>query len=102
KLAGRPPCRHVRYVALFGCQVAGHEVDRLGEVLPRAGHTLHVRLTAEFAFGADLARDARHLGGERAQLVDHRVDRRLQLEDLALDVEGTLLTHVAIGHRYAD
>ena len=35
-------------------------------------------------FGADLARDARHLGGERAELVDHRVDGVLQLEDLAL------------------
>ena len=28
----------------------------------------HDGLAAELAFGADLARDARHLGGERAQL----------------------------------
>ena len=34
-------------------------------------------LAAERALGADLARDARHLGGERAQLIDHRVDRAL-------------------------
>ena len=42
------------------------------------------RLAAELAFGADLARDARHLGGEAVELVDHRVDGVLQLEDLAL------------------
>ena len=29
-------------------------------------------LTAELALGADLARDARDLGGEGAQLIDHR------------------------------
>ena len=44
----------------------------------------HLGLAAELALGADLARHARHLGGERVQLVDHRVDRVLELEDLAL------------------
>ena len=39
----------------------------------------------------DLARDARHLGGERAQLVDHGVDRLLELEHLAADVDRDLL-----------
>ena len=41
-------------------------------------------------FGADLARDARDLGGERAQLLDHRVDGFLQLQDLAADVDRDL------------
>ena len=71
---------------------------RLGEVLPRAGDALHVGLAAELAFGADFARDARHFGGERAELIDHRVDRVLQLEDLALHVDGDLLRQVAVGH----
>ena len=35
--------------------------------------------------------------GERAELVDHRVDGVLQLEDLALDVDGDLLGEVAVG-----
>ena len=35
------------------------------------------------AFRADLARHARHFAGEGAQLVDHRVDGLLQLQDLA-------------------
>ena len=38
-----------------------HAVDRVGEVLPRAGHALYLRLTAELALGADLARHARDL-----------------------------------------
>ena len=58
---------------------------------------VHVGLAAELAFGADLARHARHLRGERAQLVDHRVDGVLQLQDLALDVDGDLLRQVAVG-----
>ena len=36
-------------------------------------------LAAQLAVGADLARDARHLGGEGVQLVDHRVEGLLQL-----------------------
>ena len=61
-------------------QVAGHGVHGVGQVLPRAGDALHVGLAAELAFGADLARHARHLGGERRELVHHRVDGVLQLE----------------------
>ncbi len=58
---------------------------------PHAGDALHLRLAAELALGADLARHARDLGGERRELVDHRVDRVLELEDLALDVDRDLL-----------
>src|ERR1700682_5007590 len=43
---------------------AGHEVDRVGQVLPRPGHPLHVGLTAKLAVGAHLAGHARHLRGE--------------------------------------
>ncbi len=37
----------------------------VGEVLPRAGHALDLGLAAELALGADFARDARDLVGER-------------------------------------
>jgi hypothetical protein len=33
-------------------QVAGHRVNRIRQVLPRAGHALHVGTTAELAFRA--------------------------------------------------
>jgi hypothetical protein len=35
----------------------------------------------KLAVGADLARDTRHFRCERVELVHHRVDRVLQLED---------------------
>ncbi len=88
-------------------QVAGHRVDAVGQVLPGAGDALHLGLAAELAFGADLARDARHLGGERAELIDHRVDRlggaqELALQRLAVDLERHRLRKVALRHRADD
>src|SRR5881396_3374965 len=47
----------------------------------------HVGLAAELALRADLTRNASDLGSERRELIDHRVDRVLELEDLALDVD---------------
>ncbi len=48
-------------------EVAGHGVHRVGEVLPRARHTLHLGLAAQLAFGAHLARHPRHFRGEGAR-----------------------------------
>ena len=56
-------------------QRLGELVDVVGQALPHAGDALDLRLAAELPFGADLLRDARHLGGEGRELVDHRVDR---------------------------
>src|SRR6185503_17519345 len=63
-------------------QVTGHEIHVIGEILPRTGHTFHIRLTAELSFGAYFFGNAGNFGGERVQLIDERVDRVLQLEDL--------------------
>ena len=63
---------------------------------------VHLGLAAELALGADLARDARDLGGEAVELIDHRVDGVLELEDLALDVDGDLLRQVAVRDRGRD
>src|SRR5205807_4435732 len=68
-------------------EVGSELVDLLGEVLPCPGRTRHAGLTAEAAFGTDLARHTGDLAGEAVQLVDHAVDRVLQLEDLAANVE---------------
>ena len=54
------------------------------------------RLTAEFAFGANFAGDAGDFRGERIELIHHRVDGVLQLEDLALHVDRDLLRQVAV------
>src|SRR5207302_1562391 len=79
-----------------------HDVDVVGEVLPDAAHADNLGLTPQPAFGADLAGHARHLVGERVELVDHRVDRLLELEDLAPDVDRDLFRKVALLDRGGD
>jgi hypothetical protein len=86
-------------VADLAGQVAGHRVDAVGQVLPGAGDAAHLRLAAELAFGADLARHARHFAGEGVELVHHRVDGVLQLENFAAHVDRDLLRQVAVGDR---
>ena len=48
-------------------------------------------LSAELAFRPHFAGHACHFGGERAELIDHRVDGVFQLEDFALHIDGDLL-----------
>jgi len=62
----------------------------------------HLSLAAEFAFGADLAGHARHFRRKAIELIDHRIDGVLQLEDFALHVNGNLFGEVAIGNRRRD
>ena len=57
--------------------------------------TRNERLTAELAFGADLAGHTRDFGGEGVQLVDHGVDGFLQLQDLALHIDRDFARQVA-------
>ena len=89
--------RHLRDVADLRGEVRRPSVHGVGEVFPRAGDAANLRLTAEPSFGADFARDARHLAGERVELIDHRVDRVFQLENLAAHVDRDLLRKVAVG-----
>ena len=94
---------HVGDVAHLAGQVAGHAVDGVGQVLPRAGDALHLGLAAELAFGAHFAGHAGHFRGERAELIDHRVDRLGGAQELALqravvDFQGHRLRQIALGH----
>src|SRR6185437_13036076 len=89
-------------IADLGGEVRGHEVDVVGEILPGAGDLRHFGLAAELALGADLARHARHFGGERIELVDHRVDGILEFENFAFDVHGDLARQVAARDRRGD
>src|SRR5439155_1283351 len=94
--------RHLGDVADLRRQVARHRIDALGEVLPGAGDAEHIGLTAEPPLGADFARDARHFAGEGVELVDHGVERFLQLKDFAADVHRDLAREVAAGYRRRD
>src|SRR5690606_12852178 len=79
-----------------------HRVHVVGEVRPGAGDAGHLGLAAELALGADLARHAGDLRGEAVELVDHRVDGVLELQDLALRIDRDLARQVALGHRGGD
>ena len=56
------------------------------------------RLAAQDSLGAYLARHAGHFARERVELLHHRVDGVLQLEDLAARVDGDLARQVAERH----
>ena len=83
-------------------QVAGQLVDVLRQPLPGAGHALDLGLAAKPSLAADLPRDAGDLGGEGRQLVDHRVDGGLQLQDLPARVDVDPLRQVALGDGSGD
>src|SRR5262249_11022689 len=76
-------------------QVAGHRVDVVGQIFPHAGDAFDLRLAAQLALGADVARHARDLGHDRRSPSKHGVNRVVELEDLALDVDGDLAGEVA-------
>ena len=78
-------------------QVAGHRIDAIGQILPDAGDAFHVRLAAQFAFGADFARDAGDFGGEGVELIDHGVDGVFQLENFAADIDRDFAGKIAVG-----
>ena len=64
---------------------------------------LDLGLAAELALGADLARDARDLGGEATSSWSTIVlIVFFELEDLALRVDGDLLRQVAVRDRGRD
>ena len=99
QVAVRDRRRHFRDVSHLAGQVAGHRVHRVGQILPGAGHALHFRLAAELPFRSDFARHARYFRRERAELIDHRVDRVLQLQNFALHIDGDLLRQIAVRDR---
>src|SRR5262249_27412647 len=64
-----------------------------------SGDAWDLRLAAELAFGADFACDARDFRGKAVELVDHRVDGVLELQNLAFYVDGDLVREVAARDR---
>ncbi len=92
----------VRDVADLVGEVVRHLVDRVGEAAPGPRRARDLRLPAEAAFAADLAGDAGDFVGERGQLVDHRVQGGLELQDFAARVDVDLLREVTRGDGRGD
>jgi hypothetical protein len=78
------------------------KVHGIREVLPGAGNARHHRLSAE-APSVPTSRATRVTSeANDAQLIDHRVDGILELQDLAAHIDGDLLGQVAVGDRDRD
>ena len=98
EIAARHGRGHFGDVANLGGQVRTHRIDRVGQILPGARHARHDGLHAQSSFGADFAGHARHFRGERAELLDHRIDGFLELQNLSAHVDRDFLRKIAIGH----
>ena len=98
KIAARHSRRHVGDIANLACQVRSHEVHVVGEIFPRSGHARHFRLAAQLAFRPDLASHAADFARERIELIHHRVDRVLQLQDFSLHLHRDLAAQIAASH----
>ena len=90
--------RHLGDVAHLAGQVAAIELTLSVRSFQVPRDARHLRLSAELAFGPDLARHARHFRREGVELVDHRVDGVLQLEDFAAHIDRDLARQVAARH----
>src|SRR5262249_59228592 len=71
----------------------------IGKVVSDGGTAVCLPEAAELAVGADLARHPRYFGGERIELVHHRIDGVLELEDFAADIDRDLAGQVAARNR---
>src|SRR5439155_5251623 len=74
--------RHTRWPRDWSSDVCS------SDLLPGPGRSGHLRLAAELAVAAHLARHPRYFRGEPIELIHHRVDRALQLQDLALHIRS--------------
>src|SRR5262249_260950 len=86
----------------LGGQIAGHDIDAFGQILPNTADVTNLGLTAELSFGADLACDPGDFRSETAQLIDHGVDRVFELENLAGQGVGNVLRQIAVGDGVGD
>lgn len=89
-------CSDLGDLSHLGGKVHGHAVDVLGEVPPGTLDVVDGGLASETAFGADLSRNLGDLARELLQLVNHRVDCGLELEDLTSAVGLNLLREVSL------
>ena len=80
----------------------GHRVHGIRQILPHAADAFYLRLTAELTVGTHFARHARHFAGEGIELIHHRVDGVLQLQNFALHVHRDFGREIAPRHRRRD
>ena len=102
KITARHRRGHGSNVADLRCEVGRHRVHRVGEIFPGTRHARHHRLAAQTPVCADLAGHAGNFRGKRSELVDHRVDGLLELQDLAAHIDGNLFGKITVSHGNGD
>ncbi len=80
------------------CEILSHQVHIAGEIHPYTRDTYHARLAPQFALSAHLVGHACYFGGKRIELIHHRVDGVLQVENFAPHFDGDLPGEIAIGN----
>src|SRR5512143_3980186 len=89
-------------VADLASEVAGHEVNVVGQIFPGSGNAPDLRLTAELTFGTDFTGHARDFASEGVELVNHRINGVLQFQNFTFDIHRDFAGEVAAGHRGGD
>src|SRR6185437_12142368 len=90
---------HLGDVAHLRGQVTRHLIHGIGEVLPGSAYPRYVGLATQLTFRSHITGHTRYFGTKRVQLVHHRIDRILQLQDLSFYVHRDLATKVTLRHR---
>ena len=89
---------HVGNVAHLRGEGRGHVVYVVGQGFPDAGHVGYRCLAAELALGTHFLRHAGYFAGKQVQRSHHLVQVFLQLQELALHINGHRPGQVAFGH----
>src|SRR5207245_1148712 len=76
-------------------EVTAHGVDGVGQVFPRSCHPRNGRLPTKPALGRYLACLAGRRSSDVVELVNHRVDGVLQLQDLAFHIDRDFARKIA-------
>ena len=77
-------------------------IDVVRQIFPGAGHSFHIGLSAQLAYGADLAGHAGDFGGKGPELIDHGVDGIFEFQNFSPHIDRDLLRQVAVGHSRRD
>ncbi len=94
--------RHFGDVTYLACQVAGHEVHVIGEILPRTAYARHLGLAPQLAFRTYFAGHTGYFASEGVELIHHGVDGVFEFENFALHVNSNLARQIATRHSRRD
>jgi hypothetical protein len=90
KLSFGDRCGDFRDIADLTGQVAGHEIDVVGQVFPGTSNTSDLCLSTKLSFRPYLTGHTCHLRSERTKLIDHRVNCIFQLQNFPAYVNRDL------------